>query len=101
MERMTIEVSYKASIYGPNPKKPGETKLLFKNKKKRALIEVEDIEAIIEYHGLDGKLSKERCEIVHRTLGNMVIDMPFEIISEIKTCNRLIVKGYKQYKQKK
>jgi hypothetical protein len=101
MEGLNLEIRYKASIYGPNPKKPGETKVLFKRKTKRAVIAVEDILAVIQYHGLDGKLAKDRCEIIHANLGNLVVDTPYLEMSAKTMDRRMVVKGFKQYRQKK
>ena len=100
MEGVTIEVKFTTSAFGPDPDKPGETKVLFKRKKKRALIELDDISVVSQYHNDRGKLVKSKCEIVHRSLGNLVLDMPFLELVKAKEEKRIVVKGYKQYKQK-
>ena len=98
---MKIIIKYKASIYGPDPKDPEKTKLLYKDRIKHAKIETEDIQGVLEYHNLRGKLEKNRCEIAHKDLGSIVIDKPFKEMCEIWENDRFIVKGFKQYKNEK
>lgn len=91
---MIILIKYRASIYGPDPKKEGETKLLFKDKLKKGVIELEDIDAVFNYHGKNGKENPRKCEIVHKTMGNIVLDMPFKEIAELRKNNRFTIKGF-------
>ena len=97
---MMIQIKYKASIHGPDKENPGETKLLFKSRIKKALIETEDIDGVFNYHGKNGKENPKRCEIAHKTLGNIVIDVPFKEMVRLRLDNRIIIKGF-QYKGKK
>lgn len=96
---MKVLVKYKASIYGPDPKDKEKTKLLFKDKVKYAKIEVDDIDGILLYHDIRGKVKRNKCEIIHKTLGNIIIETPFKEMCEIWENNRFIVKGFKQYKK--
>jgi hypothetical protein len=97
---MTIKVKYKASIYGPDSENPEKPKLLFKNRTKHALLEIEDIEAIFNYHGKNGKNNPKKCEIFHRSLGNIVVDFPFNQLVKLKEDNRFTVRGFRYKGQK-
>lgn len=91
-----IHIRYKASIYGPDKDNPGESKLMFKNRIKKGLIDLFDIEGVFNYHGKNGKEDPKKCEIVHKVLGNIVIDMPYKEMMRLRTDNRIVVKGFKK-----
>lgn len=94
---MNIEIKYKVSIYGEDKnKKDGSEKLLFRSRVKRAVVDIGDIDSIMQHHERTGKVNKNRCEVHHRTLGSMLLEMPYAVLADLKNSNRIVVKGFRK-----
>lgn len=91
---MIIDIKYRATAYGDDHKNPEKPKLLYRNKLKRAVIDTEDIDIVSQYHNSRGKVDRNKCEIRHRTLGEILVEAPFEEIAEYKRSGRFRVYGF-------
>jgi hypothetical protein len=92
---MNIEIKHYSNIYS-TPDKKGKQKLIKSNVLIKHYINTEDIVNITTIYSRQGNLYKTKCKITHDKLGEIIVDVPYEKMKQIKEDSRIIVHGFRR-----
>lgn len=90
------EFKYRSKLYKEDPENPGHSIPFGRTKVIKRMMNVEGIVSISPHYTDDGKLDKDRCEIVHNDLGPFVIEMSYEEMKQLRYKDHIEIKGFKR-----
>jgi len=93
---MNIEISYYQDVLKHDPSDPSLDVVIARNKLFKNDIDTKDITVVSWYYNKKGERIKSKCQIIHKDLGVLVVNTPYDIMRERKANKPITIKGFKK-----